>query len=66
MRNLLTIAAAALALSACGKPEHAAQTQPTPRIFDTQRDALGKARQVNDTVQQSAEALRAQEEAQSK
>lgn len=62
MRTTL-IVLSALILSACGRqPESTSGT----RIYDTQRSALEKAKTVNDTVTQGAEALRAQEEAQAK
>ena len=45
-------------LCACdvGGPKEAAR--PAPRIFDTQRNALDKAKQVQDTVKQAAERQR--------
>ena len=63
MRTGRILALAALALAACGsQPEPAAPT----RIFDTQRDALDKAKAVNETVLQADQARRAQEEVQAK
>ena len=51
------------ALAACNNPDQQAAKQK--RIFDTQRDALEKAKTVNDTVQQADQARRQQEESQS-
>jgi hypothetical protein len=55
----------ALILCACGAQPESSSASGT-RIYDTQRSALEKAKTVNDTVTQGAEALRAQEEAQAK
>jgi hypothetical protein len=53
-----------LAIHGCGEQASSRQAEQT-RIFDTQRDALDKAKSVQDTVDQAAEQLRAQEAAQS-
>jgi uncharacterized protein YcfL len=61
------IALAGLILAACGsQPEPAANPAAQTRIFDTQRDALEKAKAVSETAKQGDQALRAQEEAQAK
>jgi hypothetical protein len=67
MRAGPIITLAALTLTACGaQPEPAANAGAQTRIFDTQRDALDKAKAVNDSVIQADQARRAQEEAQAK
>jgi hypothetical protein len=65
MKRALVWAAAAFVLAGCG-PQPQGGSSTAPRIFDTQRNALDKAKTVNDSVTQGAEALRAQEEAQAK
>jgi len=61
------VALAGLMLAACGsQPEPAANAGAQTRIFDTQRDALDKAKAVNESVMQADQARRAQEEAQAK
>ena len=64
MRELLVLAAATVALALCGcsnsDPEKA---QEKSRLFDAQRNALEKARGVNETLQRH-QARRAQEESQ--
>ena len=52
-----------LAVCAC---DSAHEPSGKDRIYDTQRSALEKAKQVNDTVQRAAEQQRVDEEAQSK
>jgi hypothetical protein len=51
-------------LCACdgGGPKEAAG--PAPRIFDTQRDALDKAKALQESVKQAAEQQRQEREAQ--
>jgi hypothetical protein len=49
-----------LAILGCGDQASSRQAEQT-RIFDTQRDALDKAKSVQDTVDQAAAQLRAQE-----
>ena len=67
MRSKSIVALAGLMFAACGSPpEPAANTGSQTRIFDTQRDALDKAKAVNETVMQADQARRAQEEAQAK
>jgi len=67
MRTHFIVALAGLTLAGCGpQPESTSSGAAQTRIFDTQRNALDKAKAVNDTVTQGAEALRAQEEAQTK
>lgn len=56
----------ALALSACGDSGQQQQPSSQKRIFDTQIRGLEKAQGVKDTVSDSAERLRSEEEAQSK
>jgi len=64
VRELLVLAAATVALALCGcsnsDPEKA---QEKSRLFDAQRNALEKARGVNETLQRD-QARRAQEESQ--
>src|SRR5262249_47564567 len=65
VRELLVLAAATVALALCGcsnsDPEKA---QEKSRLFDAQRNALEKARGVNETLQRADQARRAQEESQ--
>jgi hypothetical protein len=60
---LLTLSACLL--TACGEPEHPRQ-QPAPRIFGSQRDALDKAKGVQNTLDQANQQRRAEEEAQTR
>ena len=62
MRSVIVLLA--LALCACGDGGHQPPTQG--RIYDTQRQALDKAKAVNDTVMDSAQRQRAEEESQAK
>ena len=62
MRTLLIILIATLALAGCGGSSDAAKTSGKTRLFDTQRDALEKAKGVNETLKQADLARRAQEE----
>ena len=63
MRTLIVLFA--LAFCACGDGGH--QPPPTQgRIYDTQRQALDKAKAVNDTVMDAAQRQRSEEESQAK
>jgi hypothetical protein len=62
MRTLLITLIAALALTGCGGNSDAAKTSGKTRLYDTQRDALEKAKGVNDTLRQADLVRRAQEE----
>lgn len=62
MRTL--IALFALALCACN--DGGQQPRAQDRIYDTQRQALDKAKGVNDAVMDAAQQQRAEEEAQAK
>jgi hypothetical protein len=53
-----------LSLCACGDGTQQPGTQD--RIYDTQRQALDKAKGVDDTVMDAAQRQRAEEEAQAK
>jgi hypothetical protein len=66
MRKLWIILGVALAapLAGCGNSSDAAKASGQSRLFDTQRDALEKAKAVNDTVLKAEQAQRAQEEKQ--
>ena len=65
MRRMLIGVSIVFCLAGCGpQPQGSAST--APRVFDTQRNALDKAKNVNDSVTQGADALRTQEEAQAK
>lgn len=46
------------ALCACDGGGTKQAASPTPRIFDTQRDALDKAKALQETVKQAAEQQR--------
>jgi hypothetical protein len=63
MRTLIVLFA--LTLCACSD---GGQQQPRTqdRIFDTQRQALDKAKDVNDTVMDAAQRQRSEEDAQAK
>lgn len=54
----------ALMLNGCGGSSDAAKASGKTRLFDTQRDALDKAKRVNETLRQADQARRAQEEQQ--
>jgi hypothetical protein len=63
MRLSYGLLACLILLSACdagSPPKH--PSGPQPRIFDTQRSALDKAKGVQDTLQQAAEQQRRQED----
>ena len=62
MRILVIALMAALVLTGCGGSSEAAKASGRTRLFDTQRDALEKAKGVNDTLRQADQARRAQEE----
>ena len=66
MRNLWIILGIVLAaaLVGCGNSSDAAKASGQSRLFDTQRDALEKAKAVSDTVLKAEQAQRAQEEKQ--
>jgi hypothetical protein len=67
MRTRLIVLLAGLGLAACGpQPQSTSNAASQSRLFDTQRDAMDKAKGVNETVMQGDQALRAQEEAQAK
>ena len=53
-----------LCLCACG--DSAQQPRSQDRIYDTQRQVLDKAKAVNDTVIDSAQRQRAEEDSQAK
>jgi hypothetical protein len=54
--------AAALTAAGCGNSSDAAKASGHSRLYDTQRDALEKARQVNNTVLQANQARTSQED----
>ena len=54
------------ALLLCACSDGAQQPRSQDRIYDTQRQALDKAKAVNDTVMDSARRQRAEEESQAK
>ena len=64
MRTLVTILT--LCLTACGGSGPDQQAAKQGRLYGTQRDALEKAKTVNDTLRQADEARRAQEEQQAR
>jgi hypothetical protein len=66
MRNLVIVFTVALALGSggCGNSSDSAKASGQARLFDAQRDALEKAKTVNDTVLKADRARRAQEEKQ--
>jgi hypothetical protein len=67
MRTSLMVLVAGLGLAACGpQPQSNSNPGSQNRLFDTQRDAMDKAKGVNETVMQADQARRAQEEAQAK
>jgi hypothetical protein len=55
-----------LVVSFCACGDGAQQPGTQDRIYDTQRQALDKARGVDDTVMDAAQRQRAEEEAQAK
>jgi len=60
MRNLIVLLA--LTLCACGDGKQQSSTRD--RMFDTQRQALEKAKGVNDTVMDAAQRERSETESQ--
>jgi hypothetical protein len=54
--------AAALVSAGCGNSSDAAKASGQSRLYDTQRDALEKAKQVNNTVLQANQARSSQED----
>ncbi len=66
MRTALILVFAALTVAGCGPQPQSASNPDQTRIFDTQRNALDKAKTMNETVMQNDHALRAQEDAQAK
>ena len=66
MRILLITLMTALTITGCGGSSDAAKTSGKTRLFDTQRDALEKAKGVNDTLRQADTARRAEEENQAR
>jgi hypothetical protein len=60
MRNLLLL----LALTFCGCGDGRQESSTRDRIYDTQRQALEKAKGVNDTVMDAAQRQRSDEETQ--
>jgi hypothetical protein len=53
-----------IALAGCGNNSNAAKASGQSRLFDTQRDALEKAKAVSDTMLKAEQAQREQEEKQ--
>ncbi len=66
VRILLIPLMTVLMLGGCGGSSDAAKASGKTRLFDTQRDALEKAKGVNDTLRQADTARRAQEEDQAR
>jgi uncharacterized protein YceK len=66
MRMLLITLMTALAVSGCGGSSDAAKASGKTRLFDSQRDALDKAKGVNDTLRQADTARRTEEENQAR
>jgi hypothetical protein len=64
MRTLLITLIAALALTGCGGNSDAPKASGNSRLYSTQRDALDKAKGVNDTLRQADTVRRAQEDIQ--
>ena len=62
MRTLLITLIAALALTGCGENSDAPKASGNSRLYSTQRDALDKAKGVNDTLRQADMVRRAQED----
>jgi hypothetical protein len=63
MRTLILCSALCLCACSDGTPQ---QPRSQDRIYDTQRQALDKAKAVNDTVMDAAQRQRAEEESQAK
>jgi len=62
MRTLLITLVAALALASCSDNSDAPKASGKSRLYSTQRDALDKAKGVNDTLRQADMVRRAQED----
>jgi hypothetical protein len=62
MRKLLITLSATLALAGCGGNSDAPKTSGQSQLYSTQRDALDKAKGVNDTLGRADMVRRAQEE----
>jgi hypothetical protein len=65
MKAIFLLVSSLFILTACG-PQPENNSSGGARVFDTQRNALDKAKTVNDKVIQGSDAVRAQEEAQAK
>lgn len=61
MRTLLITLIATLVVAGCGNSD-APKASSQSRLYSTQRDALDKAKGVNDTLRQADMVRRAQEE----
>jgi uncharacterized protein YceK len=66
MRILLITLMTVLMLGGCGGSSDAAKASDKARLFGTQRDALEKAKGVNDTLRQADSARRTEEENQAR
>ena len=62
MRTLLITLVAALALAGCSGNTDAPKAAGKSRLYSTQRDALDKAKGVNDTLRQADMVRHAQED----
>lgn len=62
MRTLIVL----FALTLCACSDSGQQPRTQDRIYDTQRQALDKAKGVNDTVMDAAQRQSSEEEAQAK
>jgi hypothetical protein len=56
-KSLLTLLALTL-LSACGKAPEPPKPEPVPKLFETQRKALDRAKALDSQVQEDAAAQR--------
>ena len=63
---LLITLMATLTIGGCGASSDAAKASGKTRLFDSQRDALDKAKGVNDTLLQADAVRRAEEEKQAR
>jgi len=63
---LLITLMATLTIGGCGGSSDAAKASGKTRLFDSQRDALDKAKGVNDTLLQADAVRRAEEEKQAR
>jgi hypothetical protein len=67
LKMCFTVITAILILSACGeKPQPAAQQAQPAKLFQQEREALDKAKRVEQTEAKSAEDLKREEEKQTK